>query len=239
MDSETSGSAEGKKKMVQGKDCWNTCDYPSECRWGKRFGIHTPVATEFPTIDVRPPPPPPPPPMTFEGILKPENCKEMKKEKKADRTDFWGALVASATRRKSIPPSSPLASVVEEPEPASPSRDNDGDVNMTTIDPALLALSAPSAPSLPSVTATLTTSPVVTLKEIIRKSSKRVGKASKPSETREPTKLDPMLTAPAPAAVVDDFEYGNKSFEDAAIELAPLERVKSRDSGYHSTPESS
>ncbi|KAK5135715.1 hypothetical protein LTR08_004701 [Meristemomyces frigidus] len=25
------------------KDCWNTCDYPSECRWGKQYGVQTPV----------------------------------------------------------------------------------------------------------------------------------------------------------------------------------------------------
>jgi len=26
-----------------GKDCWNTCDYPSECRWGKQYGVKTPI----------------------------------------------------------------------------------------------------------------------------------------------------------------------------------------------------
>lgn len=28
-----------------GKDCWNSCDYPSECRWGKQFGVQTPKTT--------------------------------------------------------------------------------------------------------------------------------------------------------------------------------------------------
>ena len=27
------------------KDCWTQCDYPSQCRWGKRVGIHTPSPT--------------------------------------------------------------------------------------------------------------------------------------------------------------------------------------------------
>lgn len=27
------------------KDCWNTCDYPSECRWGKQYGVSTPVVS--------------------------------------------------------------------------------------------------------------------------------------------------------------------------------------------------
>jgi hypothetical protein len=24
------------------KDCWTDCDYPSQCRWGRRVGVHTP-----------------------------------------------------------------------------------------------------------------------------------------------------------------------------------------------------
>jgi hypothetical protein len=32
------------------KDCWNRCDYPSECRWGKQFGVATPVQTSFPDL---------------------------------------------------------------------------------------------------------------------------------------------------------------------------------------------
>lgn len=31
------------------KDCWNTCDYPSECRWGKKYGVPTPTK---PTVTV-------------------------------------------------------------------------------------------------------------------------------------------------------------------------------------------
>ncbi|KAH0365936.1 hypothetical protein KCU65_g5652, partial [Aureobasidium melanogenum] len=33
------------------KDCWNHCDYPSECRWGKQFGVDTPLQSAFPTLD--------------------------------------------------------------------------------------------------------------------------------------------------------------------------------------------
>jgi hypothetical protein len=45
------------------KDCWNTCDYPSECRWGKQFGAQQSRAqscsqpSTSPTT-VQPPPPP-------------------------------------------------------------------------------------------------------------------------------------------------------------------------------------
>jgi hypothetical protein len=33
------------------KDCWNRCDYPSKCRWGKRFGVDTPVQASFPSLE--------------------------------------------------------------------------------------------------------------------------------------------------------------------------------------------
>ncbi|KAF2487151.1 hypothetical protein BDY17DRAFT_319713 [Neohortaea acidophila] len=32
------GETDGAKK----KDCWDSCDYPSECRWGRQFGVATP-----------------------------------------------------------------------------------------------------------------------------------------------------------------------------------------------------
>lgn len=231
-DSESAGESKSKRAKHAGpkKDCWNTCDYPSECRWGKQFGIHTPVAPQFPTLEVVAPAPAAassPPATTFEGILKPENCKEAKKDRRADKMDFWGALAASATRRRSVPPSSPLAEGVEDAELAGVVKDRDGDVAMETIDPALLEQRPvppppPSAPS-PSVAAVLAASaPVATLKEIICKGSKR---ASKRAETKEPARPGPVRTASVP---------GVGTCEHLAGELAPLERVKSRGSGYQS-----
>ncbi|KAI5250766.1 hypothetical protein E4T42_04770 [Aureobasidium subglaciale] len=32
------------------KDCWNRCDYPSDCRWGKQFGVETPLQATFPVL---------------------------------------------------------------------------------------------------------------------------------------------------------------------------------------------
>ncbi|OAG03510.1 uncharacterized protein CC84DRAFT_1218825 [Paraphaeosphaeria sporulosa] len=90
------------------KDCWNTCDYPSECRWGKQFGVHTSLESVVTLPPIEPLLPPPP----TEGIVKPDNCKEVKQDKK-DKTDFWGALIASATSRKSVPPSCPPASNID------------------------------------------------------------------------------------------------------------------------------
>lgn len=57
------------------KNCSEKCDYPSECRWGKQYGVHTPVK---PTSVVPSSPPPatepekssePLPPTTFDEIL--------------------------------------------------------------------------------------------------------------------------------------------------------------------------
>jgi hypothetical protein len=33
------------------KDCWNRCNYPSECRWGKQFGVDTPVQVSLPMLE--------------------------------------------------------------------------------------------------------------------------------------------------------------------------------------------
>ena len=37
------------------KDCWSTCDYPSECRWGKQYGVQTPVVAATVTVPSSPP----------------------------------------------------------------------------------------------------------------------------------------------------------------------------------------
>ena len=48
------------------KDCWGSCDYPSECRWGKQFGTAQTQAQAqvvvAPAAVSSPPLPPPPPP---------------------------------------------------------------------------------------------------------------------------------------------------------------------------------
>ncbi|KAJ4984997.1 hypothetical protein SVAN01_09519 [Stagonosporopsis vannaccii] len=39
------GEDREKKKKKKKKDCWHTCDYPSQCRWGRSVGVHTPSPT--------------------------------------------------------------------------------------------------------------------------------------------------------------------------------------------------
>jgi hypothetical protein len=240
LDSDSTGACRQSRQQV--KDCWNACDYPSECRWGKRFGVHTPVVTEFPTIEIQPTPPPPPPPpsTTFEGILKPENCKDIEKEKKGEKTDFWGALVASATRRKSVPPSSPLASVTEEGGASEPSnKDGDGDVVMTTVDPALIPQPLPNtSPANPS-SLTSGIMPMVTLKDIIRKSTKLVsGKASpKLPAVKEESKVDSMQAVSSSEEALSEFDFEFNEIDKYTVELSPLTRVESKDSGYCSSPD--
>jgi hypothetical protein len=209
----------GGSKVVQGrrldhqqasaqskKDCWNNCDYPSECRWGKKFGIHTPIETVFPTLEVdnsadtitasldR----------TAEGILKPENCKAAKE---GDKNTFWGALIASAERRKSGSEraSSPLATVTEEPETeeedGEAKKDRDGDIELSTIDS-----------SLPSPTSSSSSSAVDSLKALIGRKRYR--------RTRSSSKLSLSSSKCDSEALLEGF--------------APLKRVQSRESGYAS-----
>jgi len=49
------------------KDCWNICDYPSECRWGKQFGAQQTRAQSCsqPSTTTAAAPPPSPPPASM------------------------------------------------------------------------------------------------------------------------------------------------------------------------------
>lgn len=105
------------------KDCWNTCDYPSECRWGKQFGAQqtraqscsqpSPSTTTATATSMAPPQEPPPPPASmvaepvahdlgqpsssFEGLCSlPATIEETREE---GETDFSSSssLAAAAT----------------------------------------------------------------------------------------------------------------------------------------------
>lgn len=192
------------KARAPSKDCWNTCDYPSECRWGQRFGIRAPAGDAFTTVNVKPSTPTPPPqlqpPKTFEDMLLLEGRSEdLNVNGKAGKCkpDFWSALMANATRRKHTQPSSPLA-IHTEVAPEAATQDLDGDILMGNFQ---------------------LVSPVVTLKDIIRKGAWRSVKASNRVEVKQ-------------ADSVSDVTNCGGEFE-----FPVLERVKSRDSGYCSWPD--
>ncbi|KAH7555782.1 hypothetical protein BM1_06308 [Bipolaris maydis] len=98
------------------KDCWNTCDYPSECKWGKKFGIHTPVETGFPVVEADAKPA-----LnsladtTLKGNPTTENYEDAKTLRKSGTLNLWTALVASVERRKngSVRLSSPLSVITQ------------------------------------------------------------------------------------------------------------------------------
>jgi hypothetical protein len=57
-------------KGMYKKNCWGNCDYPSECRWGKQYGVQTPVTTTInktTTKTATTPTVPPPPPSLVPG----------------------------------------------------------------------------------------------------------------------------------------------------------------------------
>jgi len=202
------------------KDCWNVCDYPSECRWGKKYGIHTPVETVFPTLQVNTAPVAN---TTFEGILKPENCKSVKKSMDHDKTTFWGALLASAERRRSADAgqhaSSPLSTVTEEAEGEmlALNRDADGDVIMETADPAVFEKSSyPSSPNILDIS-----SPVNSPMGLISKGKYR--------RDRPPACLESQSNKDQAYSVLKSEEKVGLTVPYALLEeLEPLSKVRSR-----------
>jgi hypothetical protein len=209
-----------EEPMKKSKDCWNTCNYPSECRWGKQFGVPTPVSVVFPTIPVNPSPPTAT--ATTEDIPQTRSVEATKTE----QTDFWGALIASATRRKSVSPSSPLATVPGEVKLESKSeKDKDGDVVMAAPETCVETRQSPVADNFPAVTA-----PVISLKEMMKLTSKRRC-SPKSTELREG---DSNMCIPVESTKVG-MNCGAEMEGILDAEFPPLERVKSYDSGYYST----
>ncbi|KAF2195325.1 hypothetical protein K469DRAFT_649146 [Zopfia rhizophila CBS 207.26] len=86
--SSSSSSPESESDSIESgptkKNCWINCDFPSECRWGRQFGVHTPISVQPSMMPVSPTAPPPPP-TTFEGILKIEQVKDKVTAKKSDK----------------------------------------------------------------------------------------------------------------------------------------------------------
>ncbi|KAF2268415.1 hypothetical protein CC78DRAFT_575887 [Lojkania enalia] len=193
------------------KDCWNTCDYPSKCRWDRQIGVHTPLVSQLLATSTIPPLPPKP----SEGVLEIENVKSNDGVQKAEKLDFWRLLFASATR--SIPPSSPLTNIPETPEAElETSRSRGGDVVMSTSAPVAAAENLAAS------------APVVKVKNIIKKNSKR-REASPLLERKPPTKPDPVAQLPPTAASNDNLDLVVELMEDISA-LASLERVQSRGS---------
>jgi hypothetical protein len=166
------------------KDCWNTCDYPSECRWGKKFGVHTPVDLEFTNVGSG----------SLLNQVEDRTKMEIDKEARMSRMEpgeFWDAILASAERRRSDEKrtGSRLAAV---PEEASDSNtrsrgefshrdvnvaNSSGDVVMTNLDtsmapPSLVNPHTDSSPS--SVSESPTSSLAVdSLRALIRRAKLR------------------------------------------------------------------
>jgi hypothetical protein len=186
------------------KDCWNSCDYPSECRWGRKFGIHTPLEPSFSVPQASPPPAK----HLEEGILKPETTRLG-----GDNADFWGALTVSAKRRKSVTGRSPLAKEVKAESNLSP-KDDGEDVDMA---------SPVEASSIGSVAIDM-------LKDLIKLNTSRCGKGDQPVLwSKESSYSVPILTLPKAEAMKAD-ENVDPSDPEALLDgdFAPLEIVQSR-----------
>lgn len=100
-----------KSQATMQKDCWEKCDYPSECRWGKQYGVKTPTPTA--TI-----PPSPPTVASSSSAIAGEDKEDQDSERDDPATSFEEILLSlsrSATGGSSPSPSPSSSS------PSSPS----------------------------------------------------------------------------------------------------------------------
>ncbi|KAF1916320.1 hypothetical protein BDU57DRAFT_496837 [Ampelomyces quisqualis] len=196
------------------KNCWNHCDYPSECRWGTRFGVHTPLSPEFPD-----PVPLPLAQADAVAAVDPNYTQLHPPRSLAEKNDFWGTLIASAKRRRSVgSSSSPLANSVPSSADvaALPAQtvDHDGDTDMAT---------PPSSSTAGSVAMDM-------LKDLMRRKSSRKG--------RDKGYVGPMLTVAKTVVMKHEEGIGGADpevlvNEDGGVDddgFSPLERVPSRQS---------
>ncbi|KAF2478029.1 uncharacterized protein BDR25DRAFT_348315 [Lindgomyces ingoldianus] len=119
----------GNRESGMSKGCWNMRDYPSECRWGRQFGIYTLLLPGFHII----------------GSVDSATPREYRAGEEQKNPDFWRTLIMSAKRMKSVPPSSPLSNVSEKAEPNefNSTKGKYGDTFMSAIDPVIVSTRRP------------------------------------------------------------------------------------------------
>lgn len=101
-----------KSQATMQKDCWEKCDYPSECRWGKQYGVKTPTPTA--TI-----PPSPPTVASLSSAIAGEDKKDQDSERDDPATSFEEILLSLS--RSATGGSSPSPSPSSSSSPSSPS----------------------------------------------------------------------------------------------------------------------
>jgi hypothetical protein len=118
-----------KKKK---KNCWNSCNYPSECRWGKQISIQPPqlsLALPAPPLQdhisrsTTEREPTTQPATTFDSIVQ-SHAKEVPPVTKKVKEDMWSVLLTSAAKRKTSKSPLVLSTVAEDVE---------GGVEMTNV----------------------------------------------------------------------------------------------------------
>lgn len=230
------GSSAGTKDgdiPTKKKDCWNTCDYPSECKWGNKFGIHTPVESGFPVVEAdakttlnshaN---------TTSKGTLTTGNYEDAKTLRKNETMNLWTALVASVERRKngSGRTASPL-SVVTQGEiarkragkTASSPQEGRGNVIMTATNLSVVGTASDSALSDSSDSSTAGGS----LKPLLsRRRYRRTTSSPKTRANSDAKRVKVTYTSTSDThGILGDLGVLDSDF-------APLTRVQSRYCGY-------
>jgi hypothetical protein len=223
------GGDVGKNK----KDCWNMCDYPSECKWGKKFGIHTPVETCAPVREVGT--------MstlhspiytTLKGNTKTGDHNDIKTPRKEGKLSFWTALLASVEKRKisSGRVSSPLSAVTEgetererKSQSIAPPQDSNDKIIVTATELSVLGDSSDS--SLSDSSDSTVEGP---RKPLLSRRRYRRGTSARSRSTSEANRAKGI-----PASELDTYgdSCNSKILEEGS---EPLRRIQSRYSGYQS-----
>ncbi|EUC49835.1 hypothetical protein COCMIDRAFT_83550 [Bipolaris oryzae ATCC 44560] len=235
-DAASTASPAGKEDgdvATKEKDCWNTCDYPSECKWGKKFGIHTPVESGFPVVEADAKSAlNSPASTTLKGTHGTENYEDVRTLRKNGTLSLWTALVASVERRKngSGRIASPL-SIVTQGEMArrragkntsSPQEDR-SDVIIAATELSVLGTASDSALSDSSDSSTAGGS----LKPLLsRRRYRRTTSSPKTPANSDAKRVKVACTLTSDThGIVGDLEVSDSDFP-------PLTRVQSRYSGY-------
>lgn len=237
---------EKSEGMLVKKDCWRNCDYPSECRWGRRAGIHSPVEEEEVVMESA---------VKIEDVEAPismgtveqseieDTCDSMSVTENVDEDeneddqelDLWRTLQRGIQRRKQNLAQSPLAPIHEE-ETQEPNpyieRDTTGDIIMQTIDPRLLDL-PPSVSQpiwIPPPAEPKGSAAADMLRGLIEsRESRRRGSRCRSVRERERFSVQ-LLTGGRTASTSEEEEEGwrgerEREREEMLSSLAPLERM--------------
>lgn len=137
--------------IAEKKDCWNHCDYPSECRWGPKLKYQNPsVLADSPkskstAMTVVSAEVGQEPAASFEETMKEleENPKSAE-HRPPPKDDFWSVVLTSATKRRVKKSPLRLSAIVEREEKENVKETGSGESEGKSEMPTLVAPPPPT-----------------------------------------------------------------------------------------------